>query len=106
VEWFLSDAPARLYKEFAEAHRHHKLIKHLETSAGGFEKVLHKWLGARSKILLALCRKTWERTRLTVVRGICSPHSSHGGTQLRDLEINQILNRSDAEFSQYQVADP
>lgn len=50
VEWFLSDAPERHYKDFAEAYKHHKLIAHLNTAGGGFDKVLSKWLGARRKL--------------------------------------------------------
>lgn len=49
VEWFLSDAPVRHYKDFAEAYKQNKLIDHLNTKAGGFETVLMKWLGARRK---------------------------------------------------------
>ncbi|KAF2867127.1 hypothetical protein BDV95DRAFT_528151 [Massariosphaeria phaeospora] len=52
VEWFLSDAPTRHYLDFAEAYKHNKLIKHLNTAAGGFEKVLRKWLGARHELAL------------------------------------------------------
>ncbi|KAF2021723.1 ankyrin repeat protein [Aaosphaeria arxii CBS 175.79] len=52
VEWFSSATPARLYMEFAETYKDHKLIKHLNTTAGGFEKVLHKWLDARNDLQL------------------------------------------------------
>ncbi|KAF2273661.1 ankyrin repeat protein [Westerdykella ornata] len=47
VEWFLSDTPARLYREFGETNKDNKYIKHLNTSAGGFDKVVSKWLGVR-----------------------------------------------------------
>ena len=50
VEWFLSDAPARHYLDFAEAYKHDKYIEHLNKNPGGFEKLLKKWLGARRKI--------------------------------------------------------
>lgn len=47
VEWFMSDTPARHYKDFAEANKYEKHISHLNASAGGFDKVLSKWMGAR-----------------------------------------------------------
>lgn len=49
VEWLLSDAPARHYLDFAEAYKHDKYIEHLNKNAGGFEKLLKRWLGTRSK---------------------------------------------------------
>lgn len=49
VEWLLSDTPARHYLDFAEAYKNDKFITHLNTKAGGFEKVLRKWLDARRK---------------------------------------------------------
>lgn len=74
VEWFLSDAPARLYKEFAAAHSQNKYIKHLETSStGGFGKVLQSWLSTRSKLLMSEQRKP-----LTAGRRIRSPHGRDG----------------------------
>ncbi|KAF2476310.1 ankyrin [Lindgomyces ingoldianus] len=52
VEWFLSDSPSRHYLDFAEANKSHKLITHLNMSAGGFNKCLSRWLGARHDIAL------------------------------------------------------
>ncbi|PSN70049.1 ankyrin [Corynespora cassiicola Philippines] len=52
VEWYLSDTPTRHYLDFAEAYKDDKLIKHLNTKGGGFEKVLRKWLGARRELAL------------------------------------------------------
>ncbi|KAF2192505.1 ankyrin repeat protein [Zopfia rhizophila CBS 207.26] len=52
VEWFLSDTPARHYLAFAEAYKSDKLIKHLNTAAGGFDKVLSNWLGARRELAI------------------------------------------------------
>ncbi|KAJ4286829.1 hypothetical protein N0V90_013081 [Kalmusia sp. IMI 367209] len=52
VEWFLSDAPARHYLDFAEAYKHDKYIEHLNKNAGGFEKLLRKWLGTRRELAL------------------------------------------------------
>lgn len=51
VEWLLSDAPARHYLDFAEAYKHDKYIEHLNNKAGGFEKLLKKWLGTRRMAL-------------------------------------------------------
>jgi ankyrin repeat protein len=47
----MGDSPTRHYREFAEAYKHDKLITHLNEAAGGFDKTLLKWLGARRKFL-------------------------------------------------------
>ncbi|ORY09194.1 ankyrin repeat protein [Clohesyomyces aquaticus] len=52
VEWFLSDTPARNYLDFGEAYKSDKLIAHLNKSAGGFDKCLSTWLGARRELTL------------------------------------------------------
>jgi ankyrin repeat protein len=67
VEWFLSDAPLRHYREFANTYKDDKLINHLNTVGGGFDKVLSKWLGARREIALhcaVLATPTPEATKL------------------------------------------
>jgi hypothetical protein len=57
VEFFMGDAPTRHYRDFAEAYRHDKLITHLNEAAGGFDKTLLKWLGARRKFFgVSQCR--------------------------------------------------
>jgi hypothetical protein len=52
AEFFLSDTPARHYLDYAEAYKNHKLIDHLNKNAGGFERILRKWLGARRELVL------------------------------------------------------
>ncbi|KAH7360980.1 ankyrin repeat-containing domain protein [Rhexocercosporidium sp. MPI-PUGE-AT-0058] len=52
VEWFMSDAPLRRYKEFAEANRHDKRIKTLMETGKGFEKTIGNWLDAKSELVL------------------------------------------------------
>jgi ankyrin repeat protein len=54
VEWFMSDAPMRRYKEFAGVNQHDKRIRTLEESGNGFDKTIGKWLSAKSKIPLLL----------------------------------------------------
>lgn len=51
VEWFLSEAPMRLYSEFAAVHPHDKRLKGLSHAAGGFDKAISAWLGTRSMFL-------------------------------------------------------
>ncbi|KAF2202189.1 ankyrin repeat protein [Delitschia confertaspora ATCC 74209] len=51
VEWFLSDASARYYREFMEANLSDKHIEHF-SSCGGLEKVLSKWLRARRELVI------------------------------------------------------
>ncbi|KAG4440717.1 hypothetical protein IFR05_003811 [Cadophora sp. M221] len=52
VEWFMSDAPLRRYKEFAEANKHDKRIKTLMETGKGFEKTIDNWLDAKSELVL------------------------------------------------------
>ena len=56
VEWFMSDAPMRRYKEFAESNKHDKRIKTLETSGKGFDMTIGKWLTAKSKFHFLIIR--------------------------------------------------
>ena len=49
TEWFLSDTPARLYKEFGSNNSNDKRLKMLANAPGGFDQVVDSWLGRRSK---------------------------------------------------------
>jgi ankyrin repeat protein len=51
AEFFLSDAPNRLYAEFgkSKAARDDPKLKHLRDSPGGFDRAIAKWLGADSE---------------------------------------------------------
>lgn len=49
VEWFMSDAPLRRYKEFAEINKNDKRIKTLEESGKGFDRTIGAWLDAKSE---------------------------------------------------------
>jgi hypothetical protein len=51
VEWFMSDAPMRRYKEFAESNKHDKRIKTLEEAGKGFDKTIGTWLTAKGRFL-------------------------------------------------------
>jgi hypothetical protein len=51
VEWLMSDAPMRRYKEFAESNKHDKRIKTLEQSGKGFYKTISEWLNADSMFM-------------------------------------------------------
>jgi hypothetical protein len=52
VEFFLSDAPHRLYGDFGKSKsaRDDVRLKHLKDSPGGFDRSISKWLGAESKL--------------------------------------------------------
>jgi hypothetical protein len=52
VEWFMSDAPMRRYKEFAESNKHDKRIKTLEEAGKGFDKTIGSWLTMKCKFVL------------------------------------------------------
>ncbi|PQE10383.1 ankyrin repeat protein [Rutstroemia sp. NJR-2017a WRK4] len=51
VEWFMSDAPMRRYKEFAEANKSDIRVRSLEKGKG-FEKTVSQWLNTQSDLLL------------------------------------------------------
>ncbi len=48
VQWFLSDAPARRYQEFAEANKSDRRVQALEQSKDGLEKTISNWLNSNS----------------------------------------------------------
>lgn len=50
VEFFLSDAPHRLYNEFSKSKhaREDARFRHLMDAPGGFDRAISKWLGADS----------------------------------------------------------
>ncbi|TVY29345.1 Uncharacterized protein LHYA1_G001351 [Lachnellula hyalina] len=58
VEWFMSDAPMRRYKEFAEQNEKDKRIKSLTESDKGFGKTIGKWLDTKSELTLH-CAILW-----------------------------------------------
>lgn len=74
VEWFMSNGPMRRYKEFAEANKHDKRIKTLQ-SGKGFEKTISTWLNAQSKFFCC-----WSLHRTNYLRRIrptlCCPPST------------------------------
>ncbi|EMR81433.1 putative ankyrin repeat protein [Botrytis cinerea BcDW1] len=51
VEWFMSDAPMRHYKEFAERNKDDLRIRTLE-SGKGFESTISNWLEMNNELLL------------------------------------------------------
>lgn len=50
IEWFLSDAPARCYAEFAEKNKADKRLRHLEKANGGIRRAISDWLELRRKL--------------------------------------------------------
>lgn len=54
VEFFLGDAPHRLYSEFgkSKAAREDSRLKHLKESPGGFDRAISKWLGADNDLVI------------------------------------------------------
>lgn len=51
VEFFLSDAPHRLYAEFGKSKtaQGDSRLNHLKESPGGFDRAISRWLGADGK---------------------------------------------------------
>lgn len=76
VEFFLGDAPHRLYGEFGKSKtaREDARLKHLSQSPKGFERAITKWLGADSRfhpplesvdrVLTTWAKMTWSFTVL------------------------------------------
>ncbi|KPM38970.1 hypothetical protein AK830_g7594 [Neonectria ditissima] len=54
VEFFLGDAPHRLYNEFSKSKtaREDSRLKHLKESPGGFDRAISKWLGADNDLVI------------------------------------------------------
>jgi hypothetical protein len=49
VEWFMSDAPLRRYKEFAETNKDDKRIKTLKEAGKGFDNTISTWMDSKSQ---------------------------------------------------------
>ncbi|KAL8811822.1 MAG: hypothetical protein Q9200_001494 [Gallowayella weberi] len=52
VEWFLSDTPLRLYKEYREKHKDDERLQKLAEAPGGFERAVGLWLKQRNNLAL------------------------------------------------------
>ncbi|KAH9862150.1 hypothetical protein IAQ61_010353 [Plenodomus lingam] len=52
VEWFLSDAAPRCYREFANVHQEDVRIQNLGKAIGGLEASINNWLGLRAHLLI------------------------------------------------------
>jgi ankyrin repeat protein len=54
LKWFLSETPQQLYIEFANSKvaEGEKRFKHLADAPGGLERVISKWLGVQSDLLI------------------------------------------------------
>lgn len=51
VEWFLSDTPLRLYKEYKDQNKDDTRLRKLAEAPGGFHSVVGQWLKQRSEPL-------------------------------------------------------
>lgn len=49
VEWFLSDTPLRLYREYRDKHKDDERLRKLAEAPGGFEQAAGSWLKRRSE---------------------------------------------------------
>lgn len=75
VEWFLSSAPMRRYKEFAEKNKDDKRIKVLEQSGKGFERTIETWLNAESECY-PIPFYIYSSNRLTLDKGEILLHAA------------------------------
>lgn len=54
TEWFLSDTPFRLYKEFGTNNSEDSRLKVLAKAHGGFDQAVASWLRRRSMLFIAV----------------------------------------------------
>ncbi|KAI1660959.1 ankyrin [Daldinia decipiens] len=54
TEWFVSDAPMRLYSEFGKSKvaKEDPRLKHLSDAPGGFDRAIAKWLGTQNDLAI------------------------------------------------------
>ncbi|KAI4163226.1 MAG: hypothetical protein LQ342_003159 [Letrouitia transgressa] len=52
VEWFLSDTPFRLYREFGANNKDDPRLKTLAKAHGGFDQAVSSWLKSKSKCVI------------------------------------------------------
>ncbi|KAI0199190.1 ankyrin repeat protein [Astrocystis sublimbata] len=54
VEWFMGDAPMRHYQDFGKSKvaKEDQRLKHLNESAGGFNRAIAKWLGIQNDFVI------------------------------------------------------
>ncbi|KAI0111527.1 ankyrin [Daldinia grandis] len=66
TEWFVSDAPMRLYSEFGKSKvaKEDPRLKHLSEAPGGFDRAIAKWLGAQNDLVIH-CAVMGEHTEKT-----------------------------------------
>lgn len=55
VEWFLSDTPSRLYKEYGAANAKKPRLQALAKANGGFDQAVGTWLKQRSQAFHGPC---------------------------------------------------
>ncbi|KAF3031839.1 hypothetical protein E8E12_001475 [Didymella heteroderae] len=98
VEWFLSDAAARAYLDFAENNKKDVRIQSLAKAKGGLQASISKWLNLRSKLIIhiVVLSKT-DQESLELLRHLCEtqPESlSHkSATGLTPLQLAFSLHR-------------
>ncbi|KAK6958209.1 hypothetical protein Daesc_001004 [Daldinia eschscholtzii] len=66
VEWFVSDAPMRLYLEYGKSKiaKEDPRLKHLNETPGAFDRAIAKWLGTQNDLVIhcAVMGKYTEKT--------------------------------------------
>jgi ankyrin repeat protein len=55
VQWFMSDAPLRCYKQFAGTYQDDKRLQRLSQVPGGFEGMVKKFMDTRSQLAIHCC---------------------------------------------------
>ncbi|KAL8804903.1 MAG: hypothetical protein Q9182_002305 [Xanthomendoza sp. 2 TL-2023] len=70
VEWFLSDTPLRLYREYREKHKDDERLQKLAEAPGGFERAVGLWLKQRNNLALhgAVLSRAKSEQSLEVVK--------------------------------------
>ncbi|KAL8679791.1 MAG: hypothetical protein Q9186_003956 [Xanthomendoza sp. 1 TL-2023] len=103
VEWFLSDTPLRLYREYGEKHKDDERLQKLAEAPGGFERAVGSWLKQRNHLALhgAILSDTEGEKSFEVVKYLIAimPDSielASVGKSLTPLALAFVTGRLDA----------
>ena len=102
VEWFLSDTPFRLYKEYGGKNAENTRLKALTKAHGGFDRAVGTWLKQRSKrfvLSLTLLLLTVLLGNLALHGAIFSPIDNESSLKVIEYLINVFPSSLDLPAS-------
>ncbi|KAL8726219.1 MAG: hypothetical protein Q9166_006844 [cf. Caloplaca sp. 2 TL-2023] len=103
VEWFFSDTPLRLYREYRDKHKDDERLQKLAEAPGGYEQAVGSWLKQRNNLALhgAVLSNVKHEKSLEVVQYLIAimPDSIDLGSaqkSLTPLALAFVIGRLDA----------